>query len=176
MLKLDTLFAFMGILLFFILVMLAQINPKAIPQITPPGNIVVSAGWPAGDTDIDIWVQYAGNRPVGYANKSGKIWSLLRDDLGNQNDVTPLNYESAFTRGIPDGEYIVNVRCFRCRSVPVAVDVEIRIVDGPVIYHGVVDLIKDKQERTVIRFRMATGSFVRGSENSVFKRLGSVEQ
>lgn len=174
MLKLDSLFNFMGVLLFFIFVLLAQVNPKADPQITPPGNLVASAAWPAGDIDVDLWVLAPGDSPIGYVNKSGKVWSLLRDDLGNSNDETDLNYESAFTRGLPDGEYIINVKCFGCTGkVPVNVDVEVRLVEGGIVWTGVVSLVAEKQERTAIRFRLRDGKAVAGSASSVFKPLSN---
>ena len=170
MLKLDVLFGFMGILLLFILILIAQINPPTDPQITPPGNMVVSAAWPEGNDDVDLWLAYANQSPVGYSHKSGNVWSLLRDDLGNAGDNTPLNYESAFTRGLPDGEYTVNVKCFRCVGV-VPVFVEIRLAQGALIWTGQVDLIRNKQERTVLRFRMVDGAVVRDSVNKVFKPI-----
>ena len=174
MLKLDTLFGFMGVLLLFILILIAQVNPPADPQITPPGNMVVSAAWAEGNDDVDLWLQYANQQPVGYSHKSGNVWSLLRDDLGNSNDGTPLNYESAFSRGLPDGEYIVNVKCFRCAG-PVAVAVEIRLAQGALIWTGTVNLAATKQERTALRFRMVAGAVVRGSANKVFKPIAGGE-
>lgn len=175
-LKIDALFNFMGVLLFFILVLIAQVNPPTTPTITPPGNLVVSAAWPPGSIDVDLWVQYGGQPAVGYSNKSGRVWALLRDDLGTSNDDTILNYESAFTRGLPDGEYVVNVKCFTCwvGNLPVPVLVEIRLVDGGLIYSGTIDLIKNKQERTALRFTMKDGRLVPGSESKVFKKVGGV--
>lgn len=176
MLKIDALFNFLGVLLFFILVLLAQINPPTDPEIAPPGNMVASIAWPEGPIDVDLWVQYADTPAVGYSNKSGKVWSLLRDDLGTAKDPTPLNYESAFTRGIPDGEYTVNVRCFGCAGhVPVPVSVEIRLAEGLLIWKGVVDLLADKQERTAMRFMMKDGRVVTGSKNVVFKDVRAAQ-
>lgn len=174
MLKLDALFNLLGVLIFFILVLLAQINPPVDPQIKPPGNLVASIAWPEGSIDVDLWVLAPDDDPVGYRFKSGKVWSLLRDDLGTTNDSTPLNYESAFTRGLPDGEYIVNIRCYGCHGkVPVPVLVEVRLVEGGLIFQDVVNLIADKQERTAIRFKMHNGKVVQGSESSVFSPLSN---
>lgn len=174
MLKIDTLFNLLGVLLFFIVTLLAQVNPKAeADPIDPPGNLVASIAWPAGSIDVDLWVGH-GEEAVGYSNKSGKVWSLLRDDLGTANDPTPLNMEAAFTRGLPDGEYIVNVKCFGCAGkVPVPVSVEVRLAEGGMVYRGVVDLVADKQERTAIRFRVRDGRVVAGSESSVFVALSN---
>jgi len=156
-----------------VVLVLSSINPTVdADPIRQPGNMVASIAWPAGAIDVDMWVQYANENAVGYANKSGKVWSLLRDDLGTANDATPLNFEAAFTRGLPDGEYAVNVRCYGCAGhVPVSVSSEVRLADGALIWKGVVDLVADKQERTAIRFKMADGAVVPGSESSVFKQM-----
>lgn len=176
MIKIDTLFNLLGVLLFFIIALLAQVNPPATPDIAQPGNIVVSAAWPEGSNDVDLWVQHAGDIAVGYSNKSGKVWSLLRDDLGNVNDSTPMNYESSFSRGIPDGEYAVNVKCFTCfGKFPVPVAVEVRLATGKLIFRGVVELVANKQERTAVRWRMADGRVVSGSASSVFKKMNRGE-
>lgn len=176
MLKLDTLFNLLGMLLFFIIALLAQIHPPATPDIAQPGNLVVSAAWPEGAEDVDLWVQQGDDVAVGYSNKSGRVLSLLRDDLGRVNDTTPLNFESAFSRGLPDGEYAVNVRCFSCfGKFPVPVAVEVRLATGELIWRGVVDLVANKQERTAVRWKMAGGSVVAGSASSVFKKMNRGE-
>lgn len=157
-----------------VVITLSSINPAAESDpLDPPGNLVASIAWPAGRIDVDLWVAH-GDEPVGYSQKSGRVWSLLRDDLGTANDLSGLNFESAFTRGLPDGEYVVNVKCYGCAgAVPVAVSAEVRLAEGPMVYRGVVSLVKDKQERTVIRFRVRDGKVVVGSESSVFKPLSN---
>ncbi|WP_210422001.1 hypothetical protein [Rhizobium sp. S9] len=159
-----------------IMFILPSVNPAAKDDPAQlPGNLVASAAWPAGAIDVDLWVQQGNDRAVGYSNKSGRVWSLLRDDLGTANDDTPINMESAFTRGLPDGEYAVNVRCYGCAKVPVPVSVEVRLAEGGVIWRGTVSLMKDKQERTAIRFRMAGGQVVAGSASQVFKQMNRGE-
>ncbi len=170
-LKTDVLFCLLFVLVTFIVVLISQINPPTDPTIDPPGNMVASAAWPAGAIDVDLWVRHANQPAVGYSRKSGKVWSLLRDDLGTTNDSTPLNYEAAFTRGLPDGEYVVNIRCYGCRTGPVPVAVEVRIVGGPLVWSGVVDLVTDKQEKTAVRFVLRDGQVVPGSESFVFRKI-----
>ena len=54
---------------------------------TPPGNVIVELTWDKDvDADVDLWVQGPGDVPVGYSNKSGIIFNLLRDDLGKGGD------------------------------------------------------------------------------------------
>lgn len=168
----DLLMNFLMGLVALVILVLAAIAPAAKDDPAQlPGNLVASITWPAGAIDVDMWVQYGDELAVGYSHRSDRVWSLLRDDLGTANDDTPLNAESAFTRGLPDGEYAVNVRCFGCAKVPVPVSVEVRLAEGGVIWRGTVDLLKDKQERTAIRFRMVGGQVVPGSASSVFKQM-----
>ena len=41
--------------------------------------------------------------PVGYSNKGGLFFNLLRDDLGIYKDNSPVNYEVSYSRGISKG-------------------------------------------------------------------------
>lgn len=155
-----------------VVLVLAQINPASTEQqLTPPGNLVASINWPTGNDDVDLWLSYGEDLAVGYSNKSAKVWSLLRDDQGAKNDETALNFESAFTRGLPDGEYAVNVRCYRCSTIPMPVSVDVRLAEGTPVWSGVVELQKDGQERTAIRFRVANGSVLSDGANQVFKQM-----
>ncbi|WP_206120420.1 hypothetical protein [Rhizobium laguerreae] len=155
-----------------IMFILPSVNPASIEQqLAPPGNLVASISWPAGDEDVDLWVSYGDEYAVGYSNRSTKIWSLLRDDRGITDDTTPINMEAAFSRGLPDGEYAVNVRCYACTKVPMPVSVEVRLADGGAVWSGTVDILKNGQERTAIRFRVADGQVVADSANQVFKQM-----
>jgi hypothetical protein len=158
--------------------LLPHINPpESAADYTPPGNVVVAIHWPEGDTDIDMWVTGPGeSAPVGYSNKSGELFNLLRDDLGNPDPER--NYENAYSRGIPVGEYIVNVHCYRCSEVPVEVDVEVHLSTdengkGMVpVANTTVGLARNGEERTALRFRLdADGEVEPDSLNSVFRPL-----
>ena len=101
--------------------LLAHINPKAeaakIKDTSAPGNVLVEINWPPElDSDVDLWVQAPGDVPVGYSNKGGAVFNLLRDDLGRQVDLSGINYENAYSRGIVPGEYTVNVHLYRNRA------------------------------------------------------------
>ncbi|NGO54169.1 hypothetical protein [Allomesorhizobium camelthorni] len=160
--------------------LLPHVNPPAQnANAAPPGNVVVAITWPAGNTDIDLWLTGPGELvPVGYSNKGGVLFDLLRDDLGDRPDATPLNYENAYSRGIVAGEYIVNVHCYRCSVVPQKVDVEISINTGdnrkgarPVATTAV-ELRVNGEEKTALRFRLdADGRVVPNSMNAVFRPL-----
>src|SRR5690348_7644476 len=51
------------------------------------GNISVFIFWPDGDTDIDTHLRDPAGEHVFFSHRAGKIWNLLRDDLGNVSDT-----------------------------------------------------------------------------------------
>ncbi|MGO4560953.1 hypothetical protein [Mesorhizobium sp. 2RAF21] len=159
-----------------VVLVLAQINPaaKSNEETKPPGNIAVMISWPVGPIDVDLWVTGPGEPvAVGYSNKQGKLWSLLRDDMGTTGDVSPINMENAFARATPAGEYVVNVHGYSLPTGPVPVYVEASL-NGRLLVKTNIDL-QPKQERTVIRFRLdGEGRLIEGSENRVFKPLREV--
>lgn len=145
----------------------------------PPGNVMIEARWPDGvDADVDLWVQAPGDVPVGYSNKGGAIFNLLRDDLGTRADATGLNYEISFARGLPPGEYTVNLHLYRYElggDVPVTVVASVKAADQQTskqILASSVSLTREGQEITVFRFRLdAAGALVPGSVTSLQKPL-----
>jgi hypothetical protein len=131
------------------------------------------------DTDIDLWVRAPGDVPVGYSNKSGVIFNLLRDDLGRNADPTQLNYEVSYSRGVPPGEYAVNLHMYRNKSKvsPVKVTVVTSVKkpnseSAKQILTSSIDLMTENQETTVYRFKLTeAGELVPGSVNSLPKPL-----
>jgi hypothetical protein len=143
----------------------------------PVGNIVVSVSWPVGDIDIDTWVFGPGEtRPIGYSNRNGKVFSLIKDDLGNPD--ADLNYESVISRGTPAGRYWVNLHAFRASTYPIKVKVTVDVHTGDngkgmkkiVTTEVVLDHYGD--ERTAFSFELTDkGALVPGTTNNVFKPL-----
>jgi hypothetical protein len=169
-----------------VILVLAHLNPRAVAakvqDMAPPGNVMVEANWPQElDSDVDLWVQAPGDAPVGYSNKGGAVFNLLRDDLGHQLDVSGLNYESSFSRGIIGGEYTVNLHLYRNRAatitIPVTVVVSVKAgADLPArqILVSKLALSREGEERTVFRFRLSeAGTLVPGSVTSLQRPLRS---
>jgi hypothetical protein len=167
-----------------VILLLPHLNPKQEAQAatasTVPGNVMVEARWADElDTDIDLWVQAPGDVPVGYSNKSGVIFNLLRDDLGRNADPTQLNYEVSYSRGVPPGEYTVNLHMYRNKSKvsPVKVTVVTSVKkpnaeSAKQVLTSSVDLMAENQETTVYRFKLTeAGELVPGSVNSLPKPL-----
>ncbi len=149
-----------------VILLLPHINPKAeqaAAGVTSPGNVMIEVRWPDHlDADVDLWVQAPGDVPVGYSNKSGVIFNLLRDDLGRNADPTKLNYEVAYSRGIPPGEYAVNLHFYRNKSkvspVPVTVVTSVKRPDGEnarQVLSTTVNLDREGVETTVYRFKLS---------------------
>jgi hypothetical protein len=115
---------------------------------------------------------------VGYSNKAGMIFNLLRDDLGHSGDPVSMNYEISYGRGLWPGEYAVNAHLYRSADghfpVPVTAKVQVRSSDGIVknLLQSVVQLDHVGQETTVFRFQLDDkGHLVPGSLNRIHKDL-----
>jgi hypothetical protein len=166
-----------------VILLLPHLNPTGAKEVAsdePPGNVVVEARWPDGlATDVDLWVQAPGDVPVGYSNKGGAIFNLLRDDLGTRADATPLNYEVSYARGVVPGEYTVNLHLYRneadVRPITTTVTVSVKTSaerSAEQILLSDVDLVRQGQEITVFRFRLdEAGDLVPGSVHGLPKPL-----
>ena len=166
-----------------VILILPHLNPPgetAEETTQPPGNVIVEVRWPDElDSDVDLWVEAPGDIPVGYSNKGGAIFNLLRDDLGKRADATGLNYEISFSRGIPAGEYTINVHLYRNASnvVPIPVTVVTSVKRSPKesarqLLASKVELVREGEEVTVYRFRLSEdGSLVPGSVHSLSRNL-----
>ena len=145
----------------------------------PPGNVIVEMFWDkAIDADVDLWVQAPGDVPVGYSNKSGVIFNLVRDDLGKGGDPNSMNYEVSYGRGHWAGEYVVNAMLYRSRDKKYPVNAHIKVSQqdqrGQVqqVLQSSVELAFEGQETTVFRFRLdEKGAFIPDSMNRIHKTL-----
>jgi hypothetical protein len=185
---LDTALLMLGGFVLMAVLMMTVMNPPAKSSeagVQSPGNVIVEAQWGDKlDADVDLWVEAPGDVPVGYSNKSGHVFNLLRDDLGRAQDVTDYNYEVAYSRGMPAGEYIVNVHMYRGIGVsyPVAVKLVASVKATPddmarQIVATTVNLRRENDQITAFRFRLdEKGQLVAGSINSLFKELRVASQ
>lgn len=183
----DTIMLALAGFVAIVILVLPFINPEAKQTEDgdrAPGNVVIEIQWPDGlDADVDLWVQAPGDKPVGYSNKGGDSFNLLRDDLGKISDVTDLNYEIAYSRGIAAGEYTVNVHMYRSggATFPVAVKVVASVKSAPdestrQLLTTTVLLRKENEEITAFRFRLdGDGNLQRGSVHSLQKPLRSAK-
>ena len=168
-----------------VIILLAHINPpgdQANADVVPPGNVIIEISWPNTlDDDIDLWVQAPGDVPVGYSNKGGRVFNLLRDDLGHSGDPSDVNLETAYSRGIPAGEYTVNVHLYRHKSKPQPIEVTAvaRVkadvnASSQTLVSRTVKLDHQGRELTVFRFRLTPeGQLVQGSVTTLARPLRS---
>jgi hypothetical protein len=166
-----------------VILLLPHLNPRgenAEASTEPPGNVIVEVRWPDDiDSDVDLWVEAPGDVPVGYSNKGGAIFNLLRDDLGRKADATELNYEVTYSRGIPPGEYTINVHLYRNTGglLPIPVTVVTSVKKSPSerarqLLASKVELAREGQEITVYRFRLLeSGDLVAGSVHALQRDL-----
>ena len=118
-----------------VILLLPFVNPptKEESSTTPPGNVIVELFWDnKRDVDIDLWVKAPDDIPVGYSNKGGIFFNLLRDDLGIYKDNSPVNYEVSYSRGISRGKYTANLHLYRedkAPFVPIIAEMLVSVVD-----------------------------------------------
>ncbi|MBC8339158.1 MAG: hypothetical protein ISR51_03340 [Rhodospirillales bacterium] len=144
-----------------------------------PGNVVVEMHWPSAlPYDVDLWVQAPREVPVGFWNQGGNTFNLLRDDLGGEGDATDENYEITYSRGIPQGEYTVNVHMYgplpHGAVIPVNVVVSVRPKYGEMgqILKTTIELTRRNQEETAYRFRLTSdGELVPDSVSTLRRTL-----
>lgn len=183
----DVVFNVLFVVMACVAILLFWINPptkSSDAETFAPGNVIVEIRWPDEiDADVDLWVRAPADVAVGYSSKAGRIFNLLRDDLGHRGDATGLNYEVAYARGIPAGEYVVNVHLYRdplaLPRVPVPVVVAISLKRPATdsvsqILTKRVELTHLGQEITVFRFRFDEhGALAPGSVHALPLRLRS---
>jgi hypothetical protein len=168
-----------------VVLLLPHLNPPlqaaAVESVAAPGNVIVEIRWPEDrEADVDLWVQAPGDMPVGYSNKGGAIFNLLRDDLGKFGDPTNLNYEISYSRGLPPGEYAANVHFYRNPDGQ-PIEVEMTVSVKPTVQENAQQLLTTKltlrregEELTGLRFKLdADGNLVGNSVHNLHKPLRS---
>jgi hypothetical protein len=168
-----------------VVLIMPHINPpvtKTAQDTDPPGNVIVEVRWPDElDSDVDLWVEAPGDVPVGYSNKGGVIFNLLRDDLGKRADATGMNYEVSYSRGITPGEYTVNLHLYRNTAgvfpIPVTVVTSVKKSakeSARQLLASHIELVREGEELTVYRFKLSEqGDLVSGSVHSLQRQLRS---
>ncbi len=174
-----------------VFLLVPHIHPRAEltkAAIDPPGSAIIEVRWPDEmDADIDLWVRAPEEAPVGYSNKGGRTFNLLRDDRGHYDDPTELNYEVSFSRGLPAGEYVVNLHFYglalglgsKVEQVPATVVVSTRSSSTGAVsrqFTENVTLERVGEEVTALRFQIDdNGEIVKGSLNHLPKPLRESE-
>ncbi|MDJ0608285.1 MAG: hypothetical protein QNJ67_04855 [Kiloniellales bacterium] len=180
----DVIFLALAGFIAIVILLLPHLNPpaKAEEESPSPGNVIVEIRWPDDfNTDVDLWVEAPGDVPVGYSNKGGLVFNLLRDDLGLHADYSGLNYEVSYSRGIPPGDYTVNLHLYRDLSgrlpVPVTIVVSVKKAPGKAakqVLATQMKLVTEGEEVTAFRFSLdEEGRLVKGSVHDLPRPLRS---
>ena len=163
----DVILNLIATVIIIVYVMLPYFNPiTELSTIEPPGELVFHIGWsPALNVDIDMWVKAPGKttRAVGYSNKVSKLYALVRDDVGFQNDPSNSNYEFGYARKSVKGEWIVNLHYYTSHIMQTTppVDVYVSITrqheDSSTVWMSkTITLSRKGEEITAFRFKVDT--------------------
>ncbi len=154
------LIAFVAMLI-IVIPFLADPNEKDDEETVAPGNLMAEIIWDNNlNDDLDLWIIGPGELgPVGYSNKSGLVWNLLRDDTGTTADLSNMNYENSYSRGLAEGWYRFNVHWYNSPSgvSEIKVNMVISIKKKPTettkqLMSREVILTRDNKEVTVFYF------------------------
>lgn len=183
--KVGTDFVMNILLLFVALAILmiswiAEAKMKETEDQKPQGDVVFEIYWGNNlNSDVDLWVQAPNDVAVGFPHLGGRYANLLRDDLGGTQDVTPINAEIAYTRGMPDGEYVMNIHWYNRKDVhtPLPVKAVVTVRSHPSDRNQDFVMVKDlilerlEQELTVVRFTVKDKKVLKESINNRYKGL-----
>lgn len=183
----DVIFLALAGFVAVVMMLLPHLNPptKAEQDIASPGNVVVEISWASDiNADVDLWVEAPGDVPVGYSNRGGNIFNLLRDDLGFFQDLSNINYEVSYSRGRPAGEYTVNLHLYNAPEgvLPLEVTVMVSLKADPQaqavrVLGQTFEIARVGDEITCFRFRLDDqGQFQSASVHDLPKPLRSAKK
>ena len=110
------------------------------------------------------------------------FFNLLRDDLGKYKDNSPVNYEVSYSRGISEGNYIVNLHLYREDEnpfKPINAKLVVSVVDPDTNKRRQILLSEKKtlimgEELTIFQFVLdKKGNLDKDSINNTFVQLRS---
>lgn len=173
-------------LLFFIAIVF--LNPeKKKGKVDLDAEYVISVSWPDNNPDdIDTWVEDPQGNVTWFRNRAAGLVHLDRDDRGMLYDTllingkefaNPLNQEITTIRKLVPGEYTVNLHYYASQTQkPVVVKVKLSKVNPvyEVLYYADVHMNKKGEERTAVRFTLASDGSVT-SINQLQKKLVKTE-
>lgn len=140
----------------------------------PPGNLIAEITWDKDcAADVDLWVRDPAGQAVGYSAPWSKAMNLLRDDLGHVNDISQINHEIQYSRGLVPGEYVVNIHLYRTNQCELPLTVNARVwmktkATTLKVWEGSRKLHRMGHELTLTRLRLdKEGNLVSDSLNDV---------
>ena len=158
----DLLFILLGSLILVMTLLLLLINDPASESDSALRDVlIIDVYWeePYRGADVDLWVKGpADNKAVGYSNKTGTQFSLIRDVLSRRTTLAPINHEQAGAQALVDGSYAVNLHLYRTgdAKIPLPVRVVVSVMNKEVL-GKTVELLFQGQELTVFNFKLNGG-------------------
>ena len=113
---------------------------------------------------------------VGYSNKGGRIFNLLRDDLSHSAGVSEDSYEISYSRGRIPGQRPSLSERRGVYTVPVSAIVSVRLESEGLkkTLASEVSLAKENDEIVIFRFELdGDGVFVKGGVHSLQNSMRS---
>ena len=168
------LFKALQVVAFLFFIALLAIAPQAKEgKIESKAEFIVTMDWPDNHPDdLDLFVQDPAGNIAWYRHREAGFMVLDRDDRGSANNTitvdgrkvtSPFRQETISIRGIVAGEYTVNVHYFLATKggpVPTLVKVEKINPQVEVVSHDTVMLNRMGEEKTAVRFRLASAGNV----------------
>jgi hypothetical protein len=168
------LFKGLQVVAFLFFIALLVMNPEAKEgKVESKAEFIITMTWPdEHPDDIDLYTEDPLGNIVWYHVREGGFLVLDRDDRGSANNAITVEgrkitsrfrQETISIRGIVPGEYTVNVHYFlatRGGPVPVVVKVEKINPTVEVISHENISLARMGEEKTAVRFRLASDGHV----------------
>ena len=173
----------LGFILLFFIAILFLSPSESTGKVDIDAEYVISVTWPDNNPDdIDTWIEDPEGNVTWFRKRSSGLVHLDRDDRGMLNDTitiegkvveNPLNQEVAAIRGVLPGEYTVNVHYYESESNE-SVDVAVKVAKvNPVYtvaYYGVTTLANKGEEKTAVRFSLASDGSI-SNINKLPKKL-----
>lgn len=161
-------------LMVIFIALVTPVHPKTEASDKPICQLAIDIEWPMDrPADVDLWVMAPGDVPVGYSNKEGRVFNLVRDDLGNVYSNDPTNAERACARMLVDGPWATTAHLYsNLGPLPIPVRFTISIVDPSSaiftrIAEGNIELNRVGEEATLLNFKLEDGKIVTGSMNDI---------
>jgi hypothetical protein len=168
----SSLFIFVAVV-FFLLPFVNPVGEDDMKDIDQPGIMFVELIWePDNNADVDLIIRDPNGEVTFFRNKATRVFNLLRDDRGNLDDDSGLNYEHAFSRSLPDGEYTINAYIFSLNEgrLPVKVWLTVSMKDLKSLSSNAEIVIREEnlidavnKELTLIRFLVMNGRVIPNS-------------
>ena len=164
----DFLFILLLTFISLFILTLLLINPVAKKsEVKQKAEFLIILEWEDGNaSDVDLWARDPAGNIVSFRAKQAGTMHLDKDDMGRRTDtyhnkegvssIVAINQEIITIRGIPAGEFVINLHLYRLEGTveelnPITIQV-IKLNPFNKAFEGTIKFEKWGQEVTVTRF------------------------